>query len=355
MLAGLAYEKSVISTPCLTPPSTALAACFKLLGPSVLRLGGNSTDTTTWVPNGNGGTAGQVTESDIDQLAVFVRTTGWRIIYGINLATNTPAAAAAEAAYAATAFGGSLLALEIGNEPDCYAQKGLRQNNYTFSQFVTEWSALASAISRRVPNAPLSGPVTSDNVKTWTEPFAHEEATRIKLLTQHYYIGAGKNPTPTIGEMLNDTTDLSRTLAALRSSVAANSISGSFRLAEANSFYDGGAPGVSDSFASALWTVDFLLQCASFGAAGANLQGGCDGKYAPCYTPIADYRGAVTSIRPIYYGMLLVSRIAPGLMHPVLINSDLPMSAYAISAHDGSTSMVIINKDELVPVFRTLS
>jgi hypothetical protein len=353
-LAGLAYEKSVISTPCLTTASEALAECFRLLGPSILRLGGNSTDFTNWVPNGNGGTAGQVASLDIDRLAAFLREAGWQIIYGINLARNTPASASAEAAYAASALGESLYAFEIGNEPDGYVQKGLRPSTYTFSEFVAEWSGFASAIRQKVPNAPLSGPAVSYEVATWTVPFAALKARDIKLLTQHYYMAAGYSPTPTITEMLSGTPTLSRTLTALRSAVSAHPSSGGFRLAEANSFYDGGASGVSNSFASALWTIDFLLTCATFGAAGANLQGGGYGSNEPYYTPIADVRGAVTEIRPVYYGMLFVSRLPPGPMYPVAVNSDLEISAYSVASSDGATYLVIINKDPLRTIEATV-
>jgi hypothetical protein len=53
---------------------------FKLIGPSLLRIGGNSVDKTTWVPNGAGRTSGQVSPSDIDALAGFLKATGWQVL-----------------------------------------------------------------------------------------------------------------------------------------------------------------------------------------------------------------------------------------------------------------------------------
>jgi hypothetical protein len=39
-----------------------------------------------------------------------------------------------------------------------------------------------------------------------------------------------------------------------------------------NSFYAGGKPGVSDTFASALWCLDYVSPAASFGSEGVNLE-----------------------------------------------------------------------------------
>jgi hypothetical protein len=47
-----------------------------------------------------------------------------------------------------------------------------------------------------------------------------------------------------------------------------------WRMSETATLYGGGKPGVSDSFASALWVLDYLFVLARFGAAGANLQTG---------------------------------------------------------------------------------
>jgi hypothetical protein len=132
----------------------------------------------------------------------------------------------------------------------------------------------------------------------------------------------------------------------LRSAVELHPIRGGFRLSEANSFSNGGAVGVSDSFASALWCIEFLLTCASFGAAGANLHGG----YESSYTPVDDIRGSVIGIRPVYYGMLFLSRIVPGRMHPVVVNSELPISAFAVAGNDGATYLAIINKNPVQPI-----
>src|SRR5207237_8295844 len=47
-----------------------------------------------------------------------------------------------------------------------------------------------------------------------------------------------------------------------------------FRLSETNSFFHGGAAGASDTFASALWGLDYLHRWAAHGAAGLNFHTG---------------------------------------------------------------------------------
>ena len=43
-----------------------------------------------------------------------------------------------------------------------------------------------------------------------------------------------------------------------------------YRLSECNSFYNGGASGVSDAYGTALWAIDFLFLNAQYGSAGTN-------------------------------------------------------------------------------------
>ena len=121
--AGLSYEKSKLYSPLFSASNSDLIGMFERLGPSVLRVGGNSVDRNVWTPNGPGQTPGQIAPGDVDSLAAFVKAAGWQCLYGINLGgaatgATTPALAAAEVAYAAQQFGSSLVGIEIGNEPD---------------------------------------------------------------------------------------------------------------------------------------------------------------------------------------------------------------------------------------------
>jgi hypothetical protein len=338
--AGLSYEKSALAVPCFVPGNTPLIGLFRRLGPSLLRIGGNTVDRTQWRAGGAGHTAGEVAPTDIDALAAFLHGCGWQVLYGVNLATSTPAAAAAEAAYAARALGESLYGLEIGNEPDLYGDNYFAP--WTLADCEERWEAFRRAILARAPAVVLTGPGDSYNVGRWTIPFGTwAGGGRIALLTQHHYRGNGRSPLATAQRLVSADDGLVAQLAELRAGAARIGVP--FRLAETNSFFNGGAPGVSNSYASALWVIDHLFDIARGGGAGANLHGG---GYGAGYTPIADRYGVVIGARPLYYGMLLFTLAGTGtLLGAQLSAGSLDVSAYALRLADGSLSLVVVNKE----------
>lgn len=341
--AGLSYEKGTLPTPLFSGTNTDLIALFKRLGPSVLRVGGNSVDENTWNGSGPGLQPGTIAPADVDRLSAFLQAAGWKVIYGVNMGHSNPASAAAEATYAAQSLGPALLGFEIGNEPDLYATNGDRPATYTYADFQTEWQSFAAAIRQQVPAAPLTGPAAAYNYEGWTIPFAAAEASRIILLTQHYYVANGQDPTSTIQKLLMPDPALVTELAALKPAAQNAKISGGFRMAEANSYYNGGAPGVSDSFGSALWAINFLFTLAQGGATGVNFHGGGDG---PGYTPIADNNGQVVGPRPEYYGISLFDLAAQGKLLTTAVKvTGVALSAYAVEPADGSTAVVLVNPD----------
>jgi hypothetical protein len=341
--AGFSYEKSRLTVPLFDAGNTALVTLFRRLGSGVLRVGGNSVDKTTWNAAGAGLTAGSIAPADVNRLAGFLGAAGWQVIYGLNFATNTPAQMASEAAYAAQSLGDRLYGFEIGNEPDLYHSNGLRPITYSYADFRTEWEAYAAAIRTQVPGAILTGPASAYNTSGYTKPFAADESAMIALLTQHYYRANGQVPTSTIDLLLQPDPNLPPTLQSLKTAASANKISGAYRLAEANSFYNGGAPNVSDAFGTALWAIDFLFTNAANGSSGVNFHGGGQGSG---YTPIADDGTHVVEVRPEYYGIYLFSMAANGgLLETQVTSGGLAVSAYAVAATDGSTAVVLLNKD----------
>jgi hypothetical protein len=143
-----------------------------------------------------------------------------------------------------------------------------------------------------------------------------------------------------------------------------------FRMTEGNTCYRGGKPGVSDVFASALWSADYLLRLASLGYAGVNLHGG-DGKMVasslgghlpgddivlaehgdpathphPYYTPIA-HIGDEYLLEPVAYGMKFANHFANSTMIPIDFDPG-PVNATAYAAMSDKSGLIwaIINKD----------
>jgi hypothetical protein len=297
---GLSYEKTSLGQNMFTTSNTGLANLFKLLGPGVLRIGGNQVDRTTWDHNGPGGQGGSkiVSASDVAQLAPFLKAVNWQVIYGINLKINNPKNAADEAEVAAQDLGSSLLAFEIGNEPDFYDSE---------SAYESDFNSYANAILAAVPNAMFDGPgAASIHNPAWAATFAHNEQSNsqifphILMLSQHQY--AGSSDGATIAQMLASNAsgylpDGASTMGKARTD---NNIP-QWRMTETNSFYNGGAAGVSDVEAASLWALDFMYGVASNNGDGVNFHNSIGSVYSPII-----FSGATpTGVHPVYYSELL--------------------------------------------------
>jgi hypothetical protein len=351
--AGLSYEKASLYEPLFTPSNADLIGLFKRLGSSLLRIGGSSVDQNVWTPNGAGQTPGQIAPNDVDSVAAFVQATGWQCLYGVNLGgaatgATTPALAAEEVAYAAQQFGSSLFAIEIGNEPDLFPGTHF-PSNWTVNDFIALWEEFRSAIVAATPNVAVTGPgdaydLTYTGFVNWTIPFGQAVTkSDITRLTQHYYRANGEKSTSTSAYLITPDTNLVTELSMLLA--GAQSIGVPFAMTECNSYYNGGATGASDTYASSLWVIDFLFDCALGGAVGANMMGGGNGAGA-AYTPIADNNGTVVDVRPEYYGILLFALAGQGTLYTTQLNvGGLNATAYAVHASSGGLNLVVVNKD----------
>jgi hypothetical protein len=337
---GLSYEKGDFVTESLfTAANTSLAGLFNRLGNGVLSLGGNSLDKTLWTPEGSGNTAGHVSPVDVDNLAAFIALTNWKVLYGVNLGSSTPALAAAEVAYVQSKLGDVLIGFGIGNEPEEYFRSYF-PSGWDLTAYEALWQQFSSAILSATPSAIITGPASGGDVTTWTVPFfLSPNGKLVSLLTQHYYRGNGHSVRATTAHLVSPDLAIIADCVALKSAVAARKIP--FRFSETNSYLYGGSPGVSDAYASALWVIDHLFNIALGGGSGVNMQSGDVGYY----TPIAK-SGSVVEVRPEYYGLLLFSLVGQGtLLRTTLSNNDFNATIYAVLAASGAISIVIVNKE----------
>ena len=339
---GLVYEKESLLTPLFKGSNTDLIGLFQRLGPGVLRIGGASVDQSVWTPKGPGRTPGQVAPSDVDALASFLRATGWSCIYGINLGgsatgATSPALAAAEVAYVAQQLGSALLGVELGNECERYGAS-FYPNNWSVESFEALWQQYRSAIVAVTPGAPLCGPAAGSNLDTWTLPFGeYVTSSQINLLTQQYTRGPAS--TASVDNLVSPDAALSTELLMLH--YGAQSIDVPFRIDGLSSYDDGGAPGVSNSYAAALWVADTIFQTALAGASGVNLQ--CGGQQPG--TAIADNNGIVLGPQPAFYGAMLAAMAGTGtLLGTQLSAGALNVTGYALQTASGM-SLLLVNKD----------
>lgn len=348
---GLSYDKSLLTGDLFVSTDTSMIQMLGQIAPAVLRIGADSVDTTCW---GGLSNSTPITPTQVDAFAAFVNTlpTNWQVIYGINMSVNTPTNCAAEAAYVANALGARLLGFEIGNEPDEYYNNGIRATNYTFAQFLSQWRALAGAITNAVPGWAatnggkgwmLTGPVSAYNTSGYTVPFASDEAGVISMVTQHYYRGDGLLPSATMALLLQPDTSLPGTVRSIANAATAAGLPLGYRTDECNSYYGGGSANVSDAYGTALWTLDFMFTSALNGCQGVNFHGG----YSSEYTPILDNGTSVVQARPVFYGLKMFSLLPQGNVIPAAVSlaSNINFTAYGVREDSGAISAMLNNKE----------
>ena len=359
---GLSYESRQLGDPNFFAASNKqLVALVSLLGThGVLRIGGNTSEYCFFDPSAKAPAPSISADPDkghvapphttiipeaIRNLRRFLDATNWSLVYGLNFGKGTPKSAAEEAAFVSDIIGPRLLAFQIGNEPDLFPHNGLRPEDWSLPQFLEEWQQFYEAIHARVPSARFLGPANSNRMD-WTTAFVDRFHDRLAGITEHYYAeGPPTDPTMTLDRLLLRNPKFERTLSdldALRDRVHLP-----YRIAETNSCYSGGKPGVSNTFASALWAADLMFSLAAHRSAGINLHGGGNG----WYTPIAGSPESGFTARPIYYGMLLFREATrqDAAIEPSGLFDNPLIGGYKLHSRS-SESLVIINKQSDTPV-----
>jgi len=369
---GLGYEISSVATPgLLSDTNRAYVRLVRGLGANgVIRVGGITSDSAAFAADAVASSAAKATvinAANLRELGTFLDATGWRLIWGLNLGSGDMKNAAEEAVAVAAAVKDKLLAFEIGNEPDGFAGDAFnahRPKNYGYGDYLKEFRAYKAVIRSKLPDAPFAGPDASW-ATDWVSRFAADEGSDLKLLTKHYYRAGANNPyldklidsnqraeyearakNNKIELLIREDKSLRGMLQELSTAAAASHIP--FRICEANSFYGGGQPGVSDAFVSALWVLDFMWTLASGGAAGVNMQTGVNHlDFISYYSAIRNHADGAVSIGPEYYGMLAFAQAGKGERIALDYDADgINLKAYAVLGDHGDLMVTLINKDQ---------
>jgi hypothetical protein len=352
---GLSFE--VASLPQVASYAAAgdLVKLLRSLGRGVLRFGGVTADFDVgWAeaPGGRPTWAWQgLSAGDLGELARLARETGWRVLLTIGLGHYEPEAAAREAATAKALLGSSLMGIELGNEANAYAGHGLREEPWTFVQYDSQVAAYRSAIEAAAPGIPLAGPDVSGSgvFDTWGLGEAIDQQPA--LLTGHHYpLGCADDPAPTIARLLSRVTR-SKEIGSLERYMSVSRASEiPFRMDESNTVSCGGMPGISNTFASALWAVGYVAESMSMGVSGINFHGSlanCAGYSPLCApTPEALATGALVA-QPEWYALLLArALIGDRPLATVERSPGRPnVDATTLLARDGRLHAVIVDDD----------
>lgn len=333
--------------------SPTLARYLHTMSPTagVLRVGGSGADKTFWTAQGETPPAWSVATIEPAGLAALARLahrTGWKVVLAVNLAHDDPQRAADEVAHATRALGGALQWIEIGNEPNFYYPDA--------DQYWTKYESYVDAIRARTPQARFIGPGDAEAPGVDAEAFraafvAHElgHPDVAGLNRHHYRWGACGVTIPTL---LDEATHQDAVTVARHLSAQAGSLHVPATIGELNSSAVGGCPGVSDTLAAALWTMDHTLASAEHGVRGTYYHT----TLMTCGHPRPDFADYTSMCAPTdadaavgherarapYYGLLGLRFADPGTFLTVNNSDDAAVRAYAIRS-GGHLSLVLIN------------
>src|SRR5207244_560191 len=121
-----------------------------------------------------------------------------------------------------------------------------------------------------------------------------------------------------------------------------------FRLDEANSVSCGGTPGISDTFASSLWALDYTVHTMAAGIAGINFHAhpsNCTGYSPVCATTTEELSAGTLHAQPEWYALLLARSLIGDRPLSATINAGRPPNAdvMAMLAPYGAVHLVVID------------
>ncbi len=298
------------------------------LGPAPeLRIGGDSADWTWWPVAGLTRPPGVTFTLDERWLSVtraLARSLGARLILGINLEAASTQVAAAEASALTGGIGASSIeAFELGNEPELYGSFAWyrtpdgrtvtgRPHDYDFNAFSDDFTAVGGAVSE----PPLAGP--SFGGLGWIGHVAEflRAEPRVRVVTLHRYplqlcfTKPGSPRYPTIANLLSDRASAGLADGFVGAAGIAHAHGLPVRIDELNTVACGADAAISNTFASALWSLDTLFQMARVGIDGVNIHTfpGAGYELFRFIRAGGRWRG---SVAPQYYGLLMFAQAAP--------------------------------------------
>ncbi|KAI8143234.1 hypothetical protein BJV82DRAFT_105360 [Fennellomyces sp. T-0311] len=251
-------------------------------------------------------------------------------------------------------LGDLLYAVQIGNEPDLYAKHGLRNEGWGVEEYAREWMDWASKlldhfkIERR--NIFTGGVICC----TWhlqdllDSGYFERSKEFINSITVQKYssnacFGVAKGA---ISDYLSHDWITSIPRENYAEPVQHMISQGKeIIMGETNTAACGGILGISDTYVSALWWVDWQLFLYSLGFASIELQLGGPTAH---YNPMSKIGGSWIA-NPIYYGSLVTAEaLGPPDARPHVMHIDLPSDshvAYGIFHQGHLRYAVLINLD----------
>jgi hypothetical protein len=221
-----------------------------------------------------------------------------------------------------------------------------RPPTYDFAAYDEDVAQVAD----RVSGVALAGPATGSASWMAQVPQLFASERRLKVVTYHRYpllacfSQPGDARYPSIANLLSS--DSARDLlGGIGDAISvAHRDRATVRIDELNSVACGGTPGVSDTFASALWMLDALFAMVRGGVDGVNIHTLPEAAYRP-FVFRRIHGQWLATVLPEYYGLLMFAQAAPpgSRMLAVAQTSSTDVRSRATVTHDGAMNVVLIN------------
>ncbi|HUE37026.1 MAG TPA: glycosyl hydrolase family 79 C-terminal domain-containing protein [Candidatus Acidoferrum sp.] len=353
---GLSFELSQVladddGVHYFRPDNQPLINLFHTLGIKSLRVGGNTADRSVReLPD----------RADIDSLFAFAKAADVKVIYCLRLRYGDAAQDASVARYIMDHYPDQIDCFSIGQEPNVYPKTtnamGVVTPRPTYAQIAPQWKRFESIIAAAVPNIRLCGPSVDDNPE-WPQEFMRDfgRGYHVAMITAHLYPGRNGElvPSPEVGRDRMLSAGFVDEYQKLYNGFAVNALANGlpYRLEEVNNYFKGGARDVSDTFASALWGLDFMYWWAAHDATGLNfhtgdrVSSGFDmnpSKYTAYFSTSDGF-----NVRPLGYGIKAFDLGGHGRFARATVSNPnkLNVDAYAVLGDDKDLYVTIINNE----------
>ena len=323
--------------------NSSLVRLVRTLGIRSLRIGGNTADRpTVKVPE----------NPDLDNLFAFARAAQLRVIYTLRLRESKPQDVVNLAQYLIAHYKNDLDCLAIGNEPNIYFKE--------YSAYRDQLKQFMAAINGLPHGSKIKfcGPSTTPGKPEWSRGFAEDfgHTGQVRWITQHSYPGGDGKKVQDVaaGRDTMLATGFQKTYEHLYELFVPQVMSDglTYRIEETNNFFHGGAKDVSDTFASALWGLDYLYWWALHNAEGINFHTGdnvaAGEQQTPCRYAVFWTSEAGYSVHPLGYAIKAFDLGNHGRMLPVnfISNKDaVNLTAYSVLGADKTLYLTLINKE----------
>jgi hypothetical protein len=289
---------------------------------------------------------------DVDSLFAFARAANVKVIYTLRLNEGSRDMATRMANYIERHYAGQLECFAIGNEPNVFSKE--------YAPYLAEWKRYVAQITAPTnsPKAKFCGPSTSPGHETWASDFANEfgKSGPLAFIAQHDYPGGdarrATNSVAAREKILSPAIDEHYATFSANFVPAILSNALRYRLEEANSFYDGGALDVSDTFASALWALDYQWWWASHGASGINFHTGdkvaARDENKPCRYAVFWTSPKGYDVHPLGYALKMFSLGGQGKLLPMQVENagNINLATYAASSARNECCVTLINREQ---------